>query len=270
MITVCEQCDGTGLLKGGIRCGCREEDDEAEERRSRMGIVRPAASLHKCSDCMNEFKTPRALGVHKFHAHGMVGRRKPGSQIKRRDALLGRIFGDLTVIDWNRHLGKRRDAACLVRCKCGREKVIRNESLRAGNARTCGICIKQKPDANWRRIFNYYKTGAASRTRDYKFELSLSQVKLICQSPCAYCGREPSNTIRTRPGKPIAARYTGIDRIDSSGHYRPGNVVPCCGFCNRAKRNLPLEVFIEQLQRYGSKLQAQEIRALADSIGSLK
>ena len=36
---VCEQCDGTGQCKPGMRCPCREEDDAAEERRSRMGIV---------------------------------------------------------------------------------------------------------------------------------------------------------------------------------------------------------------------------------------
>lgn len=38
--TLCEQCNGTGLLKGGQRCPCREEDDNAAELRSRMGIVR--------------------------------------------------------------------------------------------------------------------------------------------------------------------------------------------------------------------------------------
>lgn len=36
----CDQCNGTGQLKGGVRCGCKEEDDEVRERRSRMGIVK--------------------------------------------------------------------------------------------------------------------------------------------------------------------------------------------------------------------------------------
>jgi hypothetical protein len=39
MILECEQCDGTGECKPGVRCPCREEDDEARERRSRMGVV---------------------------------------------------------------------------------------------------------------------------------------------------------------------------------------------------------------------------------------
>lgn len=36
----CEQCNGTGQLRGGQRCPCREEDDEASERRERMGVVK--------------------------------------------------------------------------------------------------------------------------------------------------------------------------------------------------------------------------------------
>src|SRR5215472_4103629 len=40
-IYVCEQCDGTGYLKGGQRCPCREEDDEAAERRRKMQVIRP-------------------------------------------------------------------------------------------------------------------------------------------------------------------------------------------------------------------------------------
>ena len=38
MIYECEQCDGSGWIKGQ-RCPCREEDDKAEERRSRIRLV---------------------------------------------------------------------------------------------------------------------------------------------------------------------------------------------------------------------------------------
>lgn len=39
----CEQCDGTGWAKGQ-RCGCREEDDEALERRKKIRLIRPGSS----------------------------------------------------------------------------------------------------------------------------------------------------------------------------------------------------------------------------------
>ena len=35
----CEQCNGTGYMTGGGRCGCREEDDEAEERRRNFQVI---------------------------------------------------------------------------------------------------------------------------------------------------------------------------------------------------------------------------------------
>lgn len=38
MVIECEQCDGDGWV-AGQRCPCREEDDEAELRRRKMGIV---------------------------------------------------------------------------------------------------------------------------------------------------------------------------------------------------------------------------------------
>ena len=45
IVTPCDQCGGTGMMPGGGRCGCREEDDEARERRKRMGIVRRHAQV---------------------------------------------------------------------------------------------------------------------------------------------------------------------------------------------------------------------------------
>jgi hypothetical protein len=230
----------------------------------------PQFMREQCPECSEIFKAPATLGVHRFHAHGISGRRtrSGGNRDNSRDALEGEIFGELTVIAANRYLGKRKDSASLVRCSCGREKTIRNCSLRGMKARTCGICVKLRDDANWRRVLNYYKTGASSRTRNYSFELSLEQVKRICQLPCGYCGKEPSNTIRRKPGKPVVALYSGIDRVNSEGHYRAGNVIPCCAFCNRAKRKLPLEMFLEQLRRYGSTLQVQDVESMARIIGS--
>ena len=33
----CDQCDGTGWING-TRCGCREDDDDAQARRKQMGV----------------------------------------------------------------------------------------------------------------------------------------------------------------------------------------------------------------------------------------
>ncbi|SRR5579862_478463 len=49
MLIECDQCDGTGWA-GGHRCPCREEDDEAEQRRRKMGIVPNPDEILKCGD----------------------------------------------------------------------------------------------------------------------------------------------------------------------------------------------------------------------------
>jgi hypothetical protein len=40
--TPCDQCQGTGIMHGGGRCGCRDEDDRARARRKQMHLVRNA------------------------------------------------------------------------------------------------------------------------------------------------------------------------------------------------------------------------------------
>jgi len=46
-LTNCDQCAGTGILRGGIVCGCREEDDTATRRRAQMGVCPVAHPLRQ-------------------------------------------------------------------------------------------------------------------------------------------------------------------------------------------------------------------------------
>jgi hypothetical protein len=39
-------------------------------------------------------------------------------------------------------------------------------------------------------------------------------------------------------------KYNGIDQVVPCVGYRPGNVLPCCFFCNRAKGNVSLKEFL--------------------------
>jgi hypothetical protein len=95
--------------------------------------------------------------------------------------------------------------------------------------------------------------------RGWDFDLSIPQMQCIAQMPCAYCGQEPSNVHRLKykvGGKyqrgvapEMELRYSGLDRVDSSKGYVPGNVVPCCGECNGMKSKLPLEDFFALIER---------------------
>ncbi len=64
---------------------------------------------------------------------------------------------------------------------------------------------------------------------------------------CYYCGASPSNVMHYSNGKKIITYYTGVDRVDNSKGYIPGNCVPACGFCNKAKNNQSLEEFLDWL-----------------------
>lgn len=54
------------------------------------------------------------------------------------------------------------------------------------------------------------------------------------RQPCDYCGFLPDKG------------FNGLDRLDSMDCYRPGNVVPCCWFCNRAKFTMDPVSYLER------------------------
>jgi len=85
--------------------------------------------------------------------------------------------------------------------------------------------------------FLQYKKNA--KFRNIPFELTEIQFMTFWQKPCYYCN-SPIPTI-------------GLDRVDNTKGYTMDNVVSCCKVCNLMKRNLPLDIFIEQCQRIVNK-----------------
>lgn len=67
-----------------------------------------------------------------------------------------------------------------------------------------------------------YKSVATKR--NLTFDLTKEDFAALCAGACAYCGKVSSDTHRN-----------GVDRLDSSRGYVPGNVAGCCGECNRMK-----------------------------------
>jgi hypothetical protein len=139
----------------------------------------------------------------------------------------------------------------LCRCDCGGKRIAFNEDLRSGNTTTCGCRIDlRNPNSDWIRVFHQCAGGA--RSRGVKFILSVEQVKHICSLPCYYCGTRESNVAippkRSHRSR-TSLRYNGIDQVVPCGGYHPGNVLPCCCFCNRAKSSLVLEEFVSWINR---------------------
>lgn len=66
--------------------------------------------------------------------------------------------------------------------------------------------------------------------------LSFEEFYMLSKQKCYYCEGGLSN----QRGD---FTYNGLDRVDSNLRYIHGNVVPCCKWCNFAKKNLTLNQF---------------------------
>lgn len=158
----------------------------------------------------------------------------------------GQRFGSLVAIRWvgsKATSDGRRQGCWLCRCDCENEVIVPRVNLRDGNSKSCG-CAKYGRGsklvigaAAFNKLLGIYQRGA--RERNLSWELTKEDFRLLTSLNCAYCGTSPARTVR---GGPYSGDYqwNGVDRVDSSGPYRLGNVVPACGQCNRSKMDLPL------------------------------
>jgi 5-methylcytosine-specific restriction endonuclease McrA len=86
--------------------------------------------------------------------------------------------------------------------------------------------------------------------RGHSFDLTTERFEALIQQECHYCGNPAGNAI-SRHG--LELHYNGIDRLDSAKGYVEGNVVPCCGHCNKAKLNLSHDDFLRLVGRIAAK-----------------
>lgn len=70
-----------------------------------------------------------------------------------------------------------------------------------------------------------------ARRRGLHFRLDPALFAVLEADACLYCG------VRRK-------LHGGIDRVDNRRGYEPDNVVPCCGPCNRRKRDRPVGRFL--------------------------
>lgn len=64
-----------------------------------------------------------------------------------------------------------------------------------------------------------------AKKRGLAFTLSQAEFTEYLTKPCFYCGLSSGTT------------GSGLDRIDNARGYETGNVLPCCGTCNRVRSN---------------------------------
>jgi len=144
------------------------------------------------------------------------------------------------------------------KCICGKIIEAKVNNVKPGKRKSCGcekirkLIIsgnnKRKPETEGPRNDLYCRYRYGAKIRNKSFELTKDYFNHLTKQNCTYCGIEPFAIIKghTRNDKYI---YTGIDRIDSKLGYTIENSVPCCKFCNAAKKEYPVEELVKWLDR---------------------
>lgn len=97
------------------------------------------------------------------------------------------------------------------------------------NRRRWGLEWKRKRPAQ--SALKDYKTGA--KKRGYTWGLTDDEFLKMLTQPCFYCDFVPAQ---------------GVDRVDNALGYTEENCEPCCTWCNKAKNNQDLGLFISKCE----------------------
>jgi hypothetical protein len=163
------------------------------------------------------------------------------------DGMIGKKFGKLTVIKFDRKASDSYELIFLCACDCGESVSVSNAALRRGTRAHCG-CSATHP-ARFDNIPDRYKVSredlligrqmiaykSHAKKSHRAFELSFGLFKSLILGNCHYCGASPAREARNKSGAPSELLVNGIDRIDSGIGYVDGNIVSSCAMCNIMK-----------------------------------
>lgn len=185
-------------------------------------------------------------------------RRVNNDQRGRIIDLTGQRFTRLVVLCSAGRHNSHGERLWICQCDCGNTAEVSTNSLRSGNAHSCGCYHKIRTRALFsfsadvirvNRVFGNYRSSA--RKKSHSFELSKEEVARLMDAKCHYCGESPSNSYSV-PSHTITV-YQGIDRVDNSKGYTIDNVVPCCIVCNKMKKAMGRSEFLLRVKTIASR-----------------
>lgn len=179
--------------------------------------------------------------------------------------LLGEKYNFLTVIEAAEPIKGRRAWKC--QCDCGTIKIIKQEELRSGDTKSCGCWNNKQKSARAKQMYSVitkYSPIEASARRVWAKrydEMPFEDFMELSQQNCYYCNEPPSN-YQNAAGKKSSIQmkqdgyfcYNGLDRVNNNLSHSKENCVPCCKYCNYAKRERSTEEFYEWVKRINAKI----------------
>lgn len=179
--------------------------------------------------------------------------------------VLGKRYGNLTIID--EEIRKTKDGKILyhVQCDCGKDLWIRAYFLEKGRQTSCKSCSQRKAvyTSNGRRLFidkghdgvgdltktyfGYLKRNAIRRNLIWNLDINyLWDLYLAQDKKCALSGI-PIVITPTRKNSNVNfdLQTASLDRIDSKKGYEPGNVQWVHKDINKMKLDYDQQYFID-------------------------
>lgn len=157
---------------------------------------------------------------------------------RRRIDETGNSYGKWEVVEYS-CISTNREAMWLCKCsECGSMYKVRGSQLRTGRSTQCRSCADRGNrlllgEASFNMLFLHYKNGA--KRRGYLFEIPKERFRELTHQVCYYCGSGPANRCSKWDFNGDYV-YNGLDRVDNDKGYVEGNIVPCCGECNKTKK----------------------------------
>lgn len=202
------------------------------------------------------------------------------TKIKHED-LINKTFGKVTVLEFShvetRKIKPGKDGWKNTRnfyyykylCECANVGITNKETLLSAKNYSCKACrgislgvrnkISSKKyddpiDAKCSVVYSNYKSR--SKLKGISFELSFFDFKKLVLENCYYCDAKPNmcraDRAKSRQGT-SRIYFNGLDRIDNNQGYTKKNVSPCCEDCNKAKRDLSFEDFLNLIKNVYKK-----------------
>lgn len=184
---------------------------------------------------------------------------------------IGTTIGKVIIISFDKEIkgDKRSIYYYNYKCICGNiesaPKYSLLQSKKSRNTYCCTICRKDKL-SEWAKtasikykdpiegkcsiLFSNYRSKY--KTKNWEFKLTFNEFKNLVTKNCHYCNLEPNKfrADRAKSRQGISRIYfNGIDRLDSNTGYNINNCVSCCEDCNKAKRNLSYDQFLDLIKR---------------------